>query len=195
MRLRFVGDGAPESIAIRFVHHPIFLEGELPLAFTLHLPEVEVAVEQMEDSTLLQYGLFVGINLIILLLAGVIMSRSTRDRSWLMLALFSLFMALVGVTNIPPKGDPDLSLGTVSAISLLNPVVYPLALFFLVVVMRALFATVDRKSVLLFGTFTVLMIIASYSRSSIHRGATTSMPGSPSFSSSRWRGRQYARWA
>ena len=162
MRLRFVGDGAPESIAIRFVHHPIFLEGELPLAFTLHLPEVEVAVEQMEDSTLLQYGLFVGINLIILLLAGVIMSRSTRDRSWLMLALFSLFMALVGVTNIPPKGNFDLSLGTVSAISLLNPVVYPLALFFLVVVMRALFATVDRKSVLLFGTFTVLMIIASY---------------------------------
>jgi len=41
-------------------------------------------------------------------------------------------------------------------------VVYPLALFFLVMVMRTLFATVDRKSMLLFGTLTVGMIIASY---------------------------------
>ena len=36
------------------------------------------------------------------------------------------------------------------------------ALFFLVMVMRALFATVDRRSLLLFGTLTVLMVIASY---------------------------------
>ena len=165
VRLRFAGDGAPETIAIRFAYTPAYvagLEGSKALALTLHHPEVDGTIERLEDSTLLQYGLFVGINLIILLLAGVIMSRSTRDRSWLMLALFSLFMALVGVTNIPPKGNFGLSLEAVSAFSLLNPVVYPLALFFLVVVMRALFATVDRKSLLLFGTLTLGMIIASY---------------------------------
>ncbi|MBK6830929.1 MAG: hypothetical protein IPG92_09445 [Flavobacteriales bacterium] len=165
VRLRFAGDGAPETIAMRCVHDPMFLASYATanqLALTLHLPEVNGTIERLEDSTLLQYGLFVGINLIILLLAGVIMSRSKRDRSWLMLALFSLFMALVGFTNIPPKGDFGLSLRAVSGISLLNPVVYPLALFFLVMVMRTLFATVDRRSMLLFGTLTVLMIIASY---------------------------------
>jgi len=165
VRLRFAGDGAPETIAVRFAYDPMYiasLERANLLGFTLHLPEVDGTIARLEASTLLQYGLFVGINLIILLLAGVIMSRSKRDRSWLMLAFFSLFMALVGFTNIPPKGAFGLSLGTVSGISLLNPVVYPLALFFLVMVMRTLFATVDRKSMLLFGTLTVGMIIASY---------------------------------
>ncbi|MEO8066951.1 MAG: adenylate/guanylate cyclase domain-containing protein [Flavobacteriales bacterium] len=165
VRLRFAGDGQRETIALRCVHDPMFLasyERANKLALTLHLPEVNGTIERMEDSTLLQYGLFVGINLIILLLAGVIMSRSERDRSWLMLALFSLFMALVGFTNIPPKGDFGLSLSAVSGISLLNPVVYPLALFFLVGVMRALFATVDRRSMLVFGSITLLMSIASF---------------------------------
>ena len=90
MRLRFVGDGGNETIAIRFAYDPMYiasLERANLLGFTLHLPEVDGAIARLEASTLLQYGLFVGINLIILLLAGVIMSRSKRDRSWLMLAL------------------------------------------------------------------------------------------------------------
>ncbi|MBK7270088.1 MAG: hypothetical protein IPI07_11445 [Flavobacteriales bacterium] len=165
VRLRFMGDGQRETIAIRCVHAPMSVasfERANELALTLHLPEEEGTIERMEDSTLLQYGLFVGINLIILLLAGAIMSRSKRDRSWLMLAFFSLFMALVGFTNIPPKGSFGLSLQAVNAISLLNPIVYPVALLFLVLVLRTLFATVGRRSVLVFGTITVLMIIASY---------------------------------
>ncbi len=165
VRLRFAGDGAFETIAIRCDYTPVFLgnaETANTLEFTLHLPEITGTIERMEDSTLLQYGLFVGINLIIMLLAGGVMSRSKRDRSWLMLALFSLFMALVGITNIPPKGDFGLPLQAVSGISLLNPLVYPLQLFFLVGVMRALFATVDRHSTLLFGALTLLMIAASY---------------------------------
>ena len=165
VRLRFMGDGQRETIAMRCVHAPVSVasfERANELALTLHLPEVEGTIAGMEDSNLLQYGLFIGVNLIILLLAGAIMSRSTRDRSWLMLALFSLFMALVGFTNTPPKGSFGLSLEAVNAISLLNPVVYPVALFFLVLVLRTLFATVDRRSVLVFGTITLLMIAASY---------------------------------
>ncbi len=165
VRLRFMGDGQRETVAIRCVHAPVSVAGferANELALTLHLPEVEGTIAGMEDSNLLQYGLFIGINLIILLLAGAIMSRSKRDRSWLMLAFFSLFMALVGFTNTPPKGSFGLSLEAVTAISLLNPIVYPVALFFLVLVLRTLFATVDRRSVLVFGTITLLMIAASY---------------------------------
>jgi|GEM_PF-3243802 len=175
VRLRLMGDGQRETIATRCVHDPMFLASYAQankLALTLHLPEVSGTIDRMEDSTLLQYGLFVGINLIILLLAGVIMSRSERDRSWLLLALFSLFMALVGFTNIPPKGDFGLSLRMVSGILLLNPIVYPLALFFLVAVMRTLFATLDRRSVLIFGSITLLMIIASYESESDPTGGS-----------------------
>ncbi|MEO8589110.1 MAG: adenylate/guanylate cyclase domain-containing protein [Flavobacteriales bacterium] len=165
VRLRFAGDGRVETIAVRRVYAPMFLpsfEKANRLALTLHLPEVDGTIARMQDSTLLQYGMFLGINLIILLLAGVIMSRSKRDKSWMMLALFSLLMALVAFSNIPPKGDFGLSLNTVSVITMLNPLVYPLSILFLVVVMRALFATVDRRSMLLFGSLTLAMIIMSY---------------------------------
>ena len=165
MRIRFAGDGRPETIAVRRVHDPMYLpsfEKSDRLTLTLHLPDVDATIERLEDSTLLQYGMFLGINLIILLLSGVIMSRTRGDRSWLMLALFSLSMALVAITNIPPKGDFGLSMGAVSVITLVNPLVYPLSILFLVVVMRALFDTVDRRSMLLFGSLTLFMIIISY---------------------------------
>ena len=158
-------DGVPETIAVRYVVDPrdwLQTGGTWALLLSLNLATESDDLERLEDSTLLQYGIFFGINLLIALLAAVIVSRSRRDRSWLFLGLFSLFVALLAVTNIPAKGVFGLSLGTVGALDLFNSIVYPASLLFLVLVMRVMLDRLDRRSLWGFCALTLIMVIVSY---------------------------------
>ena len=166
LRIHFLGDGQHESIAVRTVYTPIILPGMAsgsdPFTASLHLPEVTEQMARVENSTTLQYGVYLGVNLIILLLASVIYSRNRRDLSWLMLGLLSFFQALVALSNVPPKAALGLSLEVVTWISFTNMLVYVLALFSLVLTMRAMFDKIHARSLVLFGAVSLAMIIASY---------------------------------
>ncbi|MEO8069421.1 MAG: adenylate/guanylate cyclase domain-containing protein, partial [Flavobacteriales bacterium] len=166
LRIHFIGDGHLESLAVRTVYTPIILPGMLsgsdPFTASLHLPEVTERMARVENSSTLQYGVYLGINLIILLLASVIYSRNRRDLSWLMLGLLALFQALVALSNIPPRAAFGLSLEAVTCISFSNMLVYVLGLFFLVLTMRAMFDRIHARSLVLFGAVSLAMIIASY---------------------------------
>ena len=106
IRLHFLRDGRPEIIAIRAVYattHDFEEGGIAPLKFDLSSPAVTENISEFEGSTLLLYGTFTGINLLIMLLAIAILSWGGRDKGWPQLALFSFALALVAITNTVMK--------------------------------------------------------------------------------------------
>ncbi len=83
-------DGKPEVIAIRLDSVDGKTARSFGLACSIHAPDVAFRIQR----NMAQYGVFIGINLVILLLALVIWSFERRERQWLFLALLSFVSAL-----------------------------------------------------------------------------------------------------
>ena len=161
MRLHFARDGLPETIALRYVYEPVkdrdtgIVE---PLKVALQLPAETRRMERVESATLLQYGVFLGINLIIMLLALVILALRPRDASWRRMSFFSFFMVLVAFTNTAPKVSANFSLALMEWMKYLNFIAYPFALLFLVLVIRSLFTKVTWRGMLFFAVITLVLV-------------------------------------
>lgn len=161
VRLHFARDGLPETIALRYVYEPVkdrdtgIVE---PLKVALQLPAETRRMERVESATLLQYGVFLGINLIIMLLALVILALRPRDASWRRMSFFSFFMVLVAFTNTAPKVSANFSLALMEWMKYLNFIAYPFALLFLVLVIRSLFTKVTWRGMLFFAVITLVLV-------------------------------------
>ncbi len=83
-------DGKPEVIAIRLDNVDGKTARSFGLACSLHATDMAFQIQR----NMAQYGVFIGINLVILLLALVIWSFERRERQWLFLALLSFVSAL-----------------------------------------------------------------------------------------------------
>ncbi|MBP9160705.1 MAG: hypothetical protein KBF49_07640, partial [Flavobacteriales bacterium] len=113
VRLHFLRDGRPEIIAIRAVYAPdrdFVWGGSDLLKFDLSSPAVTENIRELEGNALLLYGMFTGINLLIMLLAIAILSWGGRDKGWPQLAVFSFALALVAITNTVMKVAADIPL-------------------------------------------------------------------------------------
>ncbi len=161
VRLHFLRDGRPEIIAIRSVYAPtrdVDQGGLDRLKFALASPAVTENITQLEGSTLLLYGMFAGINLLIMLLALAILSWGGRDKGWPQLAVFSFALALVAITNTVMKVAAGLSLATMEQSAFVNFFAYPISVLFLVLVLRAMFGSGDRRGTWFFIGLTAVMI-------------------------------------
>jgi len=161
IRLQFAQDGLPETIALRYLYEPIKARdtGKLePLKVALQLPADTRRMERVESATLLQYGVFLGINLIIMLLSVVILALRPRDHSWRRMSFFSFFMVLVAFTNTAPKVSANFSLALMEWVKYLNFIAYPFALLFLVLVIRSLFTKVTTRGKLFFAGISLLLV-------------------------------------
>lgn len=161
VRLHFARDGLPETIALRYLYEPVkdrdtgIVE---PLKVAVQLPAETRRMERVESATLLQYGVFLGINLIIMLLALVILALRPRDASWRRMSFFSFFMVLVAFTNTAPKVSVNFSLALMEWMKYLNFIAYPFALLFLVLVIRSLFTKVTWRGMLFFAVITLVLV-------------------------------------
>ncbi|MBP7515816.1 MAG: hypothetical protein KA791_14820 [Flavobacteriales bacterium] len=155
-------DGRPEVIALRLrkTSDDALLSDAWTLMADLHAADVEEHIRRLGTRSRLEFGFFGGVNALILLLAAVIWWRDRRGRSWGLLALFALFTFVVTIVFTLPKVDLGITIGTVNLVLLLGEFVYPLSVYLLVLVMRDLFATLDRRSVIGFGMLALLMIAA-----------------------------------
>ncbi len=165
LRLRFARDGLPETIALRYRYEPIKDRdtGQLELLkVALQFPADAQRMERIESATLLQFGVFLGVNLIIMLLALVILALRPKDASWRRMAFFSFFMVLVAFSNTVPKISANVSLAFMEWVKYLNFIAYPFALLFLVLVVRSLFTTITWRSVLFFTVLTLILVGSSF---------------------------------
>ena len=100
--IRFAMDGKREVLAIR-LEGP---EGE-PLdrsGLAVELRRTDSAYEAQRLT--MHYGLFVGVNLVILVLALILWYQDRRERSWLLLALLSVIQAFDALASV--AGNPGL---------------------------------------------------------------------------------------
>ncbi len=163
VRLHFRRDGKPETIAIRAVHLPAG-SSELSRGSSLALSgtgDTQYLMDQ-EAGTILQFGMFISVNLLILLLALSILSRDVRDKGWPQLAVFSFLMALTALCNSVGKVPTGLSLSSMDMAVNVNAIADALSLLFLVLLMRALFGGGYRRSTWFFIGLTAAVISADF---------------------------------
>ena len=133
--VRFAGDGQVEVIALRLVGSPGSSLQRLGLRATLHAADRAYAVQR----TALHYGIFIGINAIILVLSLLIWMDDRRDRGWGLLALLSLASVLATVAEIGGEqrllGLQD---GVADMFDAMATVLVPWPLFLLIMVLRHL---------------------------------------------------------
>ncbi len=97
-------DGRPEVIALRLTTPPSGTVEATGLRVTLHAADNRYHMQR----TMLHFGVFIGVNLIILVFALVIWMDDRRQRSWWLLAMLSLVSALDTVCEL---GGDQRSLG------------------------------------------------------------------------------------
>ncbi|MBL8010742.1 MAG: hypothetical protein JNJ64_09045 [Flavobacteriales bacterium] len=133
--VRFAADGQEEVIALRLLGAPGSSLRRSGLRATLHAADLAYAVQR----TTFHYGIFIGINAIILVLSLLIWSDDKRDRGWGLLALLSLASVLATVAEVGGEqrllGLQD---GTAAAFDALATVLVPWPLFLLIMVLRHL---------------------------------------------------------
>ena len=89
-------DGRPDVIAVRLTCPPGTPLSALGHRASLHTADVHYRLHR----TMLHYGVFIGVNAIILVLALVIWRGERHERSWLLLALLSFVSALDTVCDL-----------------------------------------------------------------------------------------------
>ncbi|HRH36889.1 MAG TPA: adenylate/guanylate cyclase domain-containing protein [Flavobacteriales bacterium] len=138
----FVNDGLPEVITVRIsTERPMSLN-DAGFIMVLQAADANYAVQRR----MLHFGVFTGINAILLILALVIWSFDRSDRSWLLLALLSLVSALdticeVGYTAgaLGVAGAPYLVLG------MLRTVLMPWPMYLLIMVLGVMRGDLSRR--------------------------------------------------
>jgi len=133
--VRFAADGQVEVIALRLLGAPGSSLRRSGLRATLHAADRAYAVQR----TTFHYGIFIGINAIILVLSLLIWMDDKRDRGWGLLALLSLASVLATVAEIGGEqrllGLQD---GTAAVFDAFATVLIPWPLFLLIMVLRHL---------------------------------------------------------
>ncbi len=135
-------DGKPEVITIRLDSVDGKTARRFGLACSLHMSDM--AFQNQRGMT--QYGVFIGINLIILLLALVIWSFERRERQWLFLALLSLVTALDTFCDL--AGNAGLKASTGHATSLFDAVqliLVPWPMYLLIMTLGTLHGKVGKR--------------------------------------------------
>jgi class 3 adenylate cyclase len=138
----FLCDGRPEVIAVRVVAAP---GGSL--RSTGYRGSVQLADAAYDQHRrMMHFGVFIGINVVILILAFVIWFSDRRERSWLLLALFSLVSALDTFSEVGTgMGALGFSGMAARALMVLNEVLVPWPLYLLVMVLGALRGDLGRR--------------------------------------------------
>ncbi len=100
--IRFAMDGEPEVLAIRL---------ECPAGVPLERSGLEVKLRRTGSAyeaqrLTMHYGLFVGVNVVILVLSLILWFQDRREKSWLLLAMLSLIQAFDALASV--AGNPGL---------------------------------------------------------------------------------------
>ena len=151
-------DGPPEVVALRIEGAPGTSFRALEATLSLHDADTHYTVQQ----DMVHYGIFIGINLIIVLLALVI-GRADRGRDgWGLLALLSFLAALEIITDL---GGDHAALGwsvnVRRAMGVLNTLLIPWSPFVLLMVLAAMGVPLSprRKRAYVLAAFTLSVII------------------------------------
>ena len=94
-------DDHREVLALRVTGLPGRTLKDAGLMVSMHRPDVGYGAQR----TVMHFGLFVGVNLIILVLSVILWFQDRRETSWLMLGLLSLIEAFDSVIGV--AGEPD----------------------------------------------------------------------------------------
>jgi len=152
--LTFLADGAPEVIALRLevpTGAPLRTSG---LHLTLHAP----SGIYHRNRQMMHYGVFIGINVIILLLSLVLGGADRSERSWPLLGALSLISALSTWCDV--AGDAaalGLPVRTTGILNILDTVLIPWPLYLLIMVLGHLRGDLSRKRARLY-TISVLVV-------------------------------------
>ena len=158
--LTFLCDGRPEVIAVRVNGEPGAPLQRAALEASLHTADTNYAMQR----SMAHYGVFIGVNLIILLLALVIWSLERHDRSWLLLALLALVAAVRSVCDIGADlGALGLRSTTIEALDLLDLALTPWPLYLLIMVLGVMRNDMSRKRARLYTIAAVLVTVICFS--------------------------------
>jgi class 3 adenylate cyclase len=138
----FLVDGATEAIAMR-VEAPAGISLDaLGYRATLHL--ADAAYENHRD--LMHYGLFVGINLVIVLLALVLWVPDRREKSWLLLALLSFVSAVDTVAEVgADKGALGFTGMAYGLLQVLDSIITPWLWYLQIMVLGTMLGSINKK--------------------------------------------------
>ena len=140
--LTFRCDGRPEVIAIRLENVDGKTARSFALACSLHASDVAFRVQR----NMAQYGVFIGINLVILLLALVIWSFERRERQWLFLALLSFVSALDTFCDLASNAGLTGQLSSASSIiDAIQFTLVPWPLYLLIMTLGTLHGKVSER--------------------------------------------------
>ncbi|MBV6404332.1 MAG: hypothetical protein IT228_08035 [Flavobacteriales bacterium] len=131
--ISLLGDGDREVIALRITTPPSSALEEAGLRVTLHRADNMYRIQR----TMLHYGVFIGINIIILLFALVMWADDRRQLSWLVLASLSLITAIDTLCHL--GGDQrnlGFPLGLAEALDRFSTVMLVWPTYLLIIVLR-----------------------------------------------------------
>jgi len=156
----FLCDGDPEVLAIRIEGAPGRSLRASALAASLHSGDIAYFVQR----SMMHYGVFIGINVIILLLALVIGWSERGDRSWLLLALLSFVSVLDTLCDLGGDlGTLGLNSGWARTLDLIGTVLTPWPLYLLIMVLSMLRGDLSRQRARLYTAGVLVMTLISAS--------------------------------
>ncbi|MBL0043076.1 MAG: hypothetical protein IPP33_01270 [Flavobacteriales bacterium] len=163
--LSFLADGRPEVLALRVVGDPGVPLKAQGLRVTLHIADTGYTLQR----TAMHYGVFIGINLIILLFALVIGWSERGERSWLLLAALSFVSVLDTLCELGEEmGALGLTHFAKQALGMLDTILTPWPMYLLIMVLGVLRGDLS------------LRVFARWPRSLNYMGSATSRTGSNS---------------
>ena len=139
--LTFRCDGKPETIAIRLSDVDGKTAMDFAKACTLHAADMAF----MQNRDMIQLGVFIGINLIILLLALVIWSFERGERQWLYLALLSLVSAVDTICNLAGNVGLKATATASSFFDAVQIILLPWPMYLLIMTLGTLHGTVSKR--------------------------------------------------
>ncbi|MBP7515621.1 MAG: hypothetical protein KA791_13795, partial [Flavobacteriales bacterium] len=157
----FLCDGERESIALRITGTPGTVLSANACDLSIHRPDTVYGTQRVS----LHFGIFAGVNLIILLLSIVIWFQDKRDKSWLLLALLALIEAFDSVMDVAGDmgllGFPETAERPLRTLAIL---LKPWPLYLLILVLRKLRGDLDRKSARRYAWAIIFLTILSAGR-------------------------------
>ncbi|MCC7503548.1 MAG: hypothetical protein IT229_13530 [Flavobacteriales bacterium] len=152
----FQCDGKPEVIAIRLEGAAGRSLNDSALRISLHSGDISY---QMQRS-MLHYGVFIGINVIILLLALVIGWSERVDRSWLLLALLSFVSVLDTLCDLGGDlGTMGFPSNTARFLDLFGTVLTPWSPYLLIMALGMMRGELSRKRARLYTSGVIVMTL------------------------------------
>jgi class 3 adenylate cyclase len=135
-------DGRPEVLALRISGVDAATAWALIEGISLHLP----ALVHRNQQSMVRYGVFIGVNVIILVLALVIWAFERHEKRWLYLALLSLVAA---VNNFAVVGGLENALGLPGSLTnslvVARIILMPWPLYLLILTLGSIYGQVSRR--------------------------------------------------